>query len=292
MEMKRRDFLRGLLLATGATLVGGPLAASDFLNLSNEEKEIGIQLYTLRDAITADLADTLKKLAKIGYNTVEGYGYGEDGKFFGLTPTVFRALLEENNLRMLSTHCNFIEPEKAPAFIEGALKAGLEYLVIPALAKEKRETIDAYKRTAETFNKVGELCKREGLRFGYHNHAFEFETLDGQVPYDVLLAETDAQYVTMELDLFWITKAGKSPVAYFEANPGRFELWHLKDKTAGSEGVFVPLGQGEIDFKALYEHRETAGLKHAFVEQDKCEGDPFDCIRVSCEYIQKADFIR
>ncbi len=113
---------------------------------------------------------------------------------------------------------------------------------------------------------MGESCREAGLRFGYHNHDFEFETIDGQIPFDVLLDETDPGLVDFELDLFWITKGGEDPLRYFERYPGRFTLCHVKDMAAGGE--MVDVGAGGIDFAAIFARAEQAGLKHFFVEHD------------------------
>ena len=140
---------------------------------------------------------------------------------------------------------------------------------------------------AELFNKVGEKCQEAGLQFGYHNHDFEFDSLDGQIPYDLLLQGTDPKLVQMELDIYWIKKAGKDPLAYFERYRGRFALCHVKDMTEAEE--MVDVGEGEIDFAEIFSKSEEAGLKHYFVEHDHPE-DPLKSIKTSFKYLKQLEF--
>jgi len=225
---------------------------------------LGIQLYTLREAMSENVPHTFRQLAHIGYREVEFAGY------FDHDAEELRRLLDEHDLTAPSSHVPLelmqSEPEKT---LEFAVALGHRYLVVPWLPEEQRQSIDQYRRTAETFNRLGEQCKAAGLQFAYHNHAFEFDVIDGQVPYDVLLNETDPELVGMEMDVYWVSKAGRSPVRYLTEWPGRFPLWHLKDML--SDGSMVDVGDGEIDFPALLELRDKAGLRHGFVEHDHPE---------------------
>jgi sugar phosphate isomerase/epimerase len=140
---------------------------------------------------------------------------------------------------------------------------------------------------AEQFNKAAEKCKAAGIQFCYHNHDFEFDQQDGKYPYDVLLDNTDPKLVKMEMDLYWVTKAGQDPLKLFEQHPGRFPLWHLKDMDNTAAHSFTEVGNGVIDFKKIFSNADKAGFKYFFVEQDKCPGDPFDSITKSISYIKK-----
>jgi sugar phosphate isomerase/epimerase len=147
--------------------------------------------------------------------------------------------------------------------------------------------MDDYKKHAQLFNQAAEVCKKSGIQFGYHNHDFEFVTLEGQTPYDFLLKETDPKLVQMELDLYWISFAGKDPVAYFKKHPGRFPLWHVKDMEKSGERSFTEVGNGSINFQRLFDAKKTAGLKHFFVEQDVSKRTPLESIEISIQNVKK-----
>lgn len=256
------------------------IAAMTFPSLGSTDanrKPLGIQLYTLRDEMSENVPNTLSRLAQIGYKEVEFAGY------FDHDAEELRRLLDEYGLVAPSSHVPLqlmhSEPEKT---IEIANALGHRYLVVPSLPAEQRQSIDQYRRIAETFNSLGEKCKAAGLQFAYHNHAFEFDLIDGRVPYDVLLNETDPELVGMEMDVYWVSKAGQSPVRYITEWPGRFPLWHLKDMS--SDGSMVDVGDGEIDFPALLENRDKAGLHHGFVEHDHPE-DAFRTAERSFEFL-------
>ncbi len=250
---------RHILQAGAATM-----AYSSLVWAVENRKPLGIQLYTLRDEMAKSVSGTFQQLARIGYSELEFAGY------FDHDAKQIRGLLDENGLTAPSSHVPLqlmqSEPDKT---IEFAVAVGHRYLVVPSLPQELRQSIDQYRQTAETFNYLGEQCKAAGLKFAYHNHAFEFDAIDGEIPYDVLLSETDPDLVAMEMDVYWVAKAGRSPVHYIDEWPGRFPLWHIKDML--SDGSMVDVGDGEIDFPALFEHRDRAGLRHGFVEHDHPE---------------------
>ena len=261
-------------------------------------KEIGLQLYTVRDQITQDLKGTLEKVAEIGYSTIEAAGY-DNGKFYGLEPAAFRSMVSSTGMKVLSSHTTAQLPSLDSAesdiwkkVTEDTAATGAKYLIYAYLSEDKRKSPDDYKRLAEKFNKAAEICKKNGLIFGYHNHDFEFKEMDGLIPYDILLNNTDPQLVKMELDLYWIIKAGKDPLEYFKKYPGRFELWHVKDMEPGKEKFFAEVGQGTINFERIFAKADEAGMKHIFVEQDRSRQDPFKSIRISYDYLNNASFVR
>lgn len=239
---------------------------------------IGVQLYTLRSLMADDFAGTLQQVADIGYKNVEFAGYYDN------TPTEVKALLNDLGLAACSGHfgANVLQ-EDADTVIEGASTLGMTYVIAPSLPREQRADIDGYKAAAAWFNEIGEKCKAAGHQFAYHNHSFEFEEMDGQIPYDILLDESDPDLVKMQLDLFWIVNAGHDPLAYFERNPGRFALCHVKDRTANEEMTAV--GQGIIDFPAIFAQGEEAGLEYLIVEHDNPE-DPIQSITTSFTYLK------
>jgi len=289
----RRSFLKSTSLYTA-----GILAAPSFSSFPEFKKTtIGLQLYTVRDAMQADPEAALAKVAQIGFNSLEGATYTNTEKFYGMDPKTFGSLLKKNGLVMRSSHYRLGEDttgaEKGTLLndwdraVEDAHALGLSYMVCAWLSPAERKNLDHYKQMAGQFNTAAEKCKAAGIQFCYHNHDFEFDMQDGKYPYDVLLDNTDKDLVKMEMDLYWVNKAGQDPVKLFDKNPGRFPLWHLKDMDNTPQHSFTEVGNGVIDFKKIFANADKAGFKYFFVEQDKCPGDPFDSITKSITYIKK-----
>ncbi|TAE26656.1 MAG: sugar phosphate isomerase/epimerase [Cytophagales bacterium] len=283
-----------------SALKAGALAlATPFLSsldaLAAKPKAAGLQLYTVRDLMAKDPDGTIAKVAQIGYKKVENFGYS-DGKFFGKSPKDYAALLKQNGLTTPSGH--YLLGKQMPAMkgtlmndwsraVDDAAELGQQYMVCAYLFPDERKVLDDYKRYADIFNKSAEACKARGIQFAYHNHDFEFKELEGQIPYDILLKNTDANLVKMELDLYWTVFAGKDPVALFNQSPGRFPLWHLKDMEKSEKREFAEVGTGSIDFATLLKSKKKAGLVHSFVEQDVCKRPPLEAIAISYGNVQK-----
>ena len=280
--MNRRSFVRGMLLgAVGAACVPGPRSAYARKKLS----KIGVQLYTVRRELEADFEGTLAKVASLGFREVEFAGY------YGRTHAQVKAILARNGLSAPSAHFqSVVSSGGVREAIEAAAVVGHEYLVYAWLPPEERKTLDDYKRLAGRLNRAGEECKRAGLQFGYHNHDFEFAAVEGRIPYDLILEATDARLVKMELDLYWITKGGQSPLAYFRKYPGRFPLVHVKDMDSTPRRHFTEVGRGRVDFKEIFAASERAGIKHYFVEQDETPASPFDSAKASLDYLKRLRF--
>ena len=277
---------RAAFLKTSALALGIPFLAQENAE-AKTLKNVGLQLYTLRSDMTKDPEGTLKKVAAIGYKEVETFGFGE-GKFFGQTPKDFKTFLDGLGLKTPSGHYMPTQLKKDwNATVDSSAEAGQQFMMCAYLFPNERKTLDDYKKFAELFNQAGEVCQKAGIQFGYHNHDFEFVTLDGQVPYDVLLKETDAKLVKMELDLYWVTFAGKDPVELFKQNPGRFPLVHLKDMAKTAKREFAEVGTGSIDFQRILDARKTAGIKHFFVEQDVCAIPPIEAVATSYKNVKK-----
>ena len=277
----RRKFIKKTSLLTAGSMI---LPLSSFKPAKSAP--YGLILYTVRDAMGKDVMGTLEKVASVGYEVVEAAGYS-NGLFYGMKPAAFRSAVESFGLKLLSSHAGVTE-ENMERTAGDAAEAGLKYVVKPSF---HAETIDDYKRGAESFNKYGEAFQREGIRFGYHNHAFEFEKIDDIIPYDVLLENTDPSVVCMELDLYWIKKGGYEPWEYFEKFPGRFELWHVKDMKEKGKQEFTEVGNGIIDFKKIFFLKDLAGMKNYFVEEDNCKDyPPFESIKISVDYLKKMGF--
>jgi sugar phosphate isomerase/epimerase len=226
---------------------------------------------------------------------VELFGYS-DGKFFGKSPKEFKSLLQGLGLTAPSGHYQTgnTTPDAKGTLIndwnraaDDAAEVGQKYMICAYLFPDERKTLDDYKRHAELFNKAAEVSKKRNLQFGYHNHDFEFVTLGGQVPYDLLLKQTDPKLVQMELDLYWAAFAGRDPVALFKKHPGRFPMWHVKDMEKSTSRTFAEVGTGSIDFKRIFAAAKTAGLQHYFVEQDQTKRDPMESIEISHKNLQK-----
>jgi sugar phosphate isomerase/epimerase len=289
-DMNRRRFLETAATVAAATLLTDRLgwAASE-----HRIEKIGVQLYTVRDQLSADFEGTIAKVAAIGYKEVEFAGY------FGHTPQQVRAVVDRNGLAAPSAHIQWEElDDKFPSVIDAAKTIGMAYIVNPWIPEELRKSPDIWKRAADKFNHCGEQCKKAGIQFAYHNHWFEFLPVNGKLPYDTLLTLCDPDLVKMELDLCWITVAGADPVKYFDRYPGRFPLVHVKDLktippiTVGGAQNFgdtvdlTEVGSGIVDWKRIFAQSEKAGIKHYIVEHDHPKA-PFESIATSYAYLNK-----
>jgi len=290
--MDRRTFL--------GTMAAATILAPKYGWASNEHRieTLGIQLYTVRDRVEQDFEGTLAKLASIGYREVELGGLDKP-------PKVVRAALDRHGLVAPSTHVNYASLGTSwPKVIEDSKVIGHTYIVNPWIDDEVRALPDGWKRAAATFNHAGEISKKAGVQFAYHNHWIEFiPTSDGKLPYDILLAECDPDLVKMEMDLCWITVGGEDPLKYFARYPGRFPMVHVKDlkkvpnlatvrggRFAGaSMDVLTDVGSGVIDWKRIFSHSEQAGIKHYFVEHDNPKNS-IETARVSYEYLERLRF--
>jgi len=300
----RRDFIKTTSILTVGSLVVPQIACKSGKKTSGKETQdindiLGLQIYSVREQINTDIEGTLKKVAEIGYQNIEGYGYG-DRMILGKEPAEFLKIIEDLGMKLPSMHVvTELTTEESRASIldqwkvtvEDMASINVKYVVYAILPEEERQSIDDYKKWAERFNQFGEVCKEAGQQFAYHNHDFEFKPFDGEMGYDVLLKETDPELVKFELDMYWITKGGQEPVTYMEKAPGRYELWHLKDMEDSEEKSFAEVGYGTIDFEKIFARRETAGMKMCFVEQDKSKRDMFESIKMSYEYLTKAEFV-
>jgi sugar phosphate isomerase/epimerase len=262
-QESRRRFVKLSAAALGLAAMPGSIALA--ANKPTTSTAVGLQLYTLRDMMAVSLPATLKLVAAVGYKELEFAGYFEH------SPSEIKTILHNEGLTAPSAHIGLAEFDNGiNGVIDHALEVGHQYVVIPYLTEEQRGTgIDVYKKLAQRCNIIGEACNKAGLQLAYHNHAFEFEIRDGQLPYDVLLNETDKNLMSMEMDLFWMFKAKKDPLAYFKQHPGRFKLWHVKDMDEA--GNFADVGAGTIDFAPIFAQSTLSGVEHRFVERDKTD---------------------
>jgi len=296
--MRRRTFLKHSAVAAAG------LAASPAIFSCNPQKpnakDMGVQIYTVREQLQNDFEGTIKAISDIGYSYVELFDFG-GGNVLGKPVAEAKKIFDDYGLNIKSVHC--LTGQQAPDMegtlvnnwekgVEDALVLETDYLVCAYLLDFERENIEQYRELAELFNRSGETCASAGIQFGYHNHDFEFMELDREIPYDILLNETDPELVKMELDIYWVDVAGRDPVQLFNDNPGRYPLWHVKDREKGGEGAMTEVGNGRIDWKAVFEAAETSGLDAFFVEQDaNFTEDALSSLQSSFNYLQNADFV-
>src|SRR5256884_8854180 len=207
---------------------------------------------------------------------------------YGRNPRDVRALLDHHGLSAPSSQVSLASAEWCAA-LDAAPVVGHRFLVIAWIPPEQRRTLDDYKRAAERLNRAATEAKAAGLQFAYHNHDFEFQPLDGKLPYDVLLGETDPQLVQLEVDLYWITKGGQDPLAYFARWPGRFPMVHVKDSAGPPDHRMMAVGAGKIDFKKIFAQSDQARMQDYFVEHDE-PADAFASIRAGWQYLQPLEF--
>jgi sugar phosphate isomerase/epimerase len=273
--MNRRSFVQAMSLPLVRPMFGAIRRPRDRL------QRIGLQLYTVRDLMQADVGRTLEQVAAIGYREVEFAGY------FGESPARLRLLLDAVGLSAPSSHFSLADLTKdSERGFDAAEIIGHRYLVVPSLDPEDRRSLDDYRRVAAALNRAGELARARGLRVAYHNHDFELAPIDGALPYDVLLSETDPALVCFEMDFYWMTRGRADPLAYFERHPGRFHLCHLKDMDR--RGEMTDVGAGQIHFRTILLRRAQAGLRHFYVEHDH-PADPLASIRASHGFLRKLE---
>ena len=267
----------------------GPLARARKL------QTIGVQLYTVRTILPEKPAETLRALDALGYREAEA-NFADLGK---IVPA-----MQGLHLKLVSVHMDIPtvlkgQPDDlARAFAE-IRKSGAGYAVFPYLPPANRGGLDAIRRLSESLNRAGEKCHAEGLKFCYHNHAFEFEPMDGATPLQVMMENTDKKTVGLELDAFWVSVAGRDPVEMLKKYSGRVHLLHLKDKAEGTpvmykeapgKTAFKEMGNGVVDWAKVLRAASAAGVEHYFVEQDQTPGDPLASLRQSMAYLKKLDY--
>jgi sugar phosphate isomerase/epimerase len=279
----RRNFLATLGVAA-LGIASRDAAANVMLAASKRIKRVGVQLYTVRDMMKADLPGTLAQVAGIGYKEVEFAGY------FGRTPAQIRDLLKRNKLSSPSSHLPFESLQSGwQKQLDDAKAVGHEWVTIAWIPEEKRRTLDDWKSHAALFNRAGEQAKAAGLRFAYHNHDFEIRPVGGTRPLDLLLSSTDPKLVDFELDLYWVVFGGGNPLDFFNRYPKRFKMVHVKDSAGPPDNKMVDVGQGKIDFRSIFAQSEKAGIKHYFVEHDQ-PADPIATLRNSYNYLHALKF--
>lgn len=298
--MKRRDFIKGSALAAAGVAVAGQGFSQPF-EAAFAPRPLGVQLFTLFGKIEQDVPGNLKKIKELGYTDLES-AFSMKPNFYGYSAKEFAALTKEIGLGWRSHHVlgtPFVPPpnmklpenmqnmpkprdlkNNAQEIVDEVAASGIKYLVCASIDISSGDSVKA---AVDILNKAGEAATKAGLVLCYHNHDAEFKTVDGVVPYDVFLSQLSPS-IQFELDLAWVSKAGKDAVEMFKKNPGRFPLWHVKDFDKEFK-TLQPVGQGVIDFKRIFAAADTAGLQYAFVEHDM-PPDAFASITASINYLK------
>ncbi len=260
---------------------------------SSPEHGVGLQLYSVRDDMTSDPVATVKKVGPIGYSYVEAAGYSE-GKFYGMEPAAFKALVEESGMLFLGSHTGQAIPDSASwevlmpwwdECVAAHKEAGVAYIVQPFMGGSGYQSLEGLKAYCDYFNAVGQKCNDAGIRFGYHNHDREFTSIDGQVIYDYMLSNTDPDKVMFQMDVYWVTEGGADPMAYFDRYPDRFGSIHIKDKEELGES-------GNIDFPDLLEKALKIGSEYFVVEVEEYNFTPIESVQISYDYLKEIGFAK
>ncbi|MGB5356167.1 MAG: sugar phosphate isomerase/epimerase [Eudoraea sp.] len=272
----RRNFLFQV-----SALSAGSLLMPTIMKASGMEDKMGVQLYSFRDEMLNDPIETLKQIANIGIKEIET-ARSSKGHYYGLKPEEMKKICDDLGMNLKSGHVHLDDAwEKT---MNEAVVSGQEYLICSSMPS-KGQNVDNYKKVAESFNKAGEACKALNLKFGYHNHDYEFDSEGGEVLYDILLKNTDPSLVHMELDLGWVITAGKDPLEYFENYPGRFPLWHLKDMNLAKKES-TEFGKGGLDIKKMLAYKKASGVKHIFIEQEEYAKSPLESMEYNMKYLK------
>jgi sugar phosphate isomerase/epimerase len=268
MSLKRRDFLKlGGTFAAAYAFQSTACKVGAMTGNTKIADDFGLQLYSLRDVLPADPKGVLEKVASYGYKQIESYE-GKDGMFWGMSNTEFKSYMDQLGMRIIASHTDINKDFEKK--VDDAAAIGMKYLICPYKGPQK--SIDDFKKIAEDFNKKGEICKKGGIRFGYHNHDYSFKPVDGQLPQNVMMDNTDPALVDFEMDIFWVVAGGADPVEWMKKYKNRFRLCHVKDrsKTPGpNEGKnSCDLGKGSIDYDTVLKTALKNGIQYYIVEQE------------------------
>jgi sugar phosphate isomerase/epimerase len=274
MWYKRREFIKlSSTIVSGLALtgIGSKLSGcTGSVNAEANNHDFGIQLYTVRDDMPKDPKNVLKQLASFGYKQIESYEHDKLGMFWGMKNTEFKKYLDDLGMKLVSSHSDINKDFERKAGEAAAIK--MDYLICPSLDANK--TLDNFKKAAQKFNECGEICKKNGIGFAYHNHDYSFKPLEGQIPQDLLMKETDPSLVDYEMDIYWVVTAGHDPEAWLQKYQNRFRLCHAKDRIKNStqKEATCTLGKGSINFPKILETAKKQGMKYFIAEQERYDG--------------------
>lgn len=268
--MKRKEFLK----ISGGLTLAGLASKSGFASLTAEQKklkEFGIQLWSVRDDLAKDAKGVLKQLGSYGYKQIESFEGGK-GMFWGMTNTEFKNYMDELGMKIVASHCDITKDFDKKAADAAAI--GMKYLICPWKGPQK--DIDAFKKFADEFNEKGEICKKNGIRFAYHNHDYSFVNMNGELGQDVMMKNTDPKLVDFELDMYWVVAGGQDIEAWLNKYPKRFRLCHVKDRKKGAttteKDASVVVGTGSIDYAKILKTAKKNGMEYYIIEQEKWDG--------------------
>ena len=284
MYYKRREFLKlSGHIATG--LVLAPIACKLMPKETGDIKEFGLQLYTLRDVLPKDPRGVLKEVSLAGYKQIESYEHSELGMFWGMSNKDFKSYLNGLDMNIVSSHCDINKDFQKK--VDDAAAIEMKYLICPSIDAQK--TADDYKKYAEQFNQCGEICKKAGIRFAYHNHDHDFKTVDGQIAQDIYMQHTDPSLVDFEMDIYWVVTAKQDPEEWLKKYSNRFHLCHIKDRIKGTteREASCALGEGSIKFSKILKTAQDNGMEYFIVEQERYDNStPIQSIRIDAEYMK------
>ncbi len=288
MSYNRRKFIK-----TSGSITGGLMLANlsgmsllDGCNTNSKIGDFGIQLYTLRDDMPKDPKGVLQQLASFGYKQIESYE-GSQGMFWGMSNIEFKKYMDDLGMKIVASHSDMNKDFEKKA--EAAAAIGMKYLICPWLGPQKK--IDDFKKFADTFNEKGEICKKQGIRFAYHNHDYSFKELEGQLPQDVMMNNTDPSLVDFEMDIYWVVAGKQDPEAWLKKYKNRFTLCHVKDRSrtpVENNGLnSVVLGTGTINWPTILKTAKENGMKYFIVEQEAYAGTtPLKAVEANAEYMK------
>jgi len=290
----RRDFLRNASLMLAGGLIAPQLLTSCGGGATVATKNIGLQLYSLRDLVKDEgIQKVLETAAKIGYKNLETAGY-DNGRIYGLAPAEFKKMVNDLGMRCTSAHLGQAITKETEAevmawwdkAIEAHNELGVKYMVQPWMPVNDQTTLDDIKMYCDYFNTVGYKTAAASIAFGYHNHDFEFRTIDNQVIYDFMLDNVSPNHVFFQMDVYWVTVGGFDPVAYLKARPSQFKTVHIKDdKEIGASG--------NMNFQPIFEQMATNNVRDWYVEVEQyTNNDPVASVTESFNYLNKADYVK
>jgi sugar phosphate isomerase/epimerase len=283
--MKRNEFLK----LSGGLALAGLTSKSGFASFAGESaklKNFGIQLWSVRDDLAKDPKGVLKQLASYGYKQIESFEGGK-GIFWGMSNTEFKAEMDKLGMKIISSHCDINKDFEKKAAEAAAI--GMKYLICPYKGPQK--DLDAFKKFADEFNQKGEICKKNGIRFAYHNHDYSFATMNGEMGQDVMMKNTDASLVDFELDMYWVVAAGQDIETWLKKYPKRFRLCHVKDRKKGApltdKDESVVVGTGSINYPKILKTAKKYGMEYYIIEQEKWEGTtPMQAAQADAVYMK------
>jgi sugar phosphate isomerase/epimerase len=291
MKYKRRDFIKlggNFATAFALTPLISKLMPGEKETGSAKLDKFGIQLWTIKNTLAKDPREMLKQLSEDGYKQIESFEGGK-GIFWGMSNTDFKKYMDDLGMTIISSHCNTSKDFEKKA--DEAVAIGMKYLLNPFVPPQK--TADDYKKIAEQFNANGEICKKAGIRFGYHNHDHDFNVVDNQTAMDIYLQNTDASMVDYEMDIYWVVTAGQDPEAWLKKYKNRFRLCHIKDriKNTTEKDASCILGEGSIDYAKIIKTAKDNGMQYYIVEQERYDNTTeMDCAKADAEYLKKFKF--